>query len=224
MPLETREVDVFNKHTSKHYKVTIAWVVIISIVVLIGAYLIAKSFLKYTLTYEANGGTVFGEEVEPDTYNFLDLTVEPEDVRLEGHYLEGWYKDKECTKKYTFGKPIWRSRTLYAKWMPGYAIVLNYASPEEEEKSGLPLKELRFYYQEYVKPNTSSSLPKVINYKDNYHKGEQLLWFETPECIGAPIEEKEYSILTEDINVYGKWYDTEEDKFEVDKDGVLLDY
>lgn len=224
MPLEPKEVGVFNAHTSQHHRVKTAIVVVVCFIVLVGVYFLAKSLLTYTITYVPNGGSVFGEELEPDTYSFLELTVEPEGLRKMGFYLEGWYKDEACTKKFTFGKPIWRSRKLYAKWLPGCALVLNYASDEEEEKSGIPLEELRYYYQEYVMPNSGSSLPTVFNYKDGYHKGEQLLWFESPDCIGEPIETKEYLSLNEDINVYGKWYDTQEDKFRVDKDGVLQEY
>lgn len=234
MPLEPREVGVFNTHTNQHSRMKTYIVVTVSIILLLAAIITAKALLPYTITYEANGGTIFGEEVEPDTYAFLDLTVEPEDVRKSGFYLVGWYTDKELTNKFEFGNPIWRSRTLYAKWLPGCALVLNYANDEEEARGGLSLEELRFYYQEYVQPNTGSSLPRVFNFKDqvlkdgvyidNVHKGEQLLWFETSDCVGTPLEYKDFPAITEDRNIYGKWYDTQESKFRVDQNGVLQEY
>ncbi|MBE5758017.1 MAG: hypothetical protein E7345_03710 [Clostridiales bacterium] len=242
MPLETKEVGVFNQHTKNYHSLKVAIIVVLSIVFVIGAYFGAKSLLTYTITYETNGGVVyddtftptsfdesggnvFGTKMEPDTYKFLQITKEPEeDVRKFQHYLVGWFKDEACTKPYEFGKPIWRSRTLYAKWERGYAIVLNYASEKEAETSGIPIGELRYYFQTYVKPNTPAQLPKIINYKDNYHRGEQLLWFEDEKCTGEPIEYKEFSIMTGDVNVWGKWFDTQEDKFSIDKDGVLSYY
>ena len=234
MPVEPREVGVFNTHTSAHTRIKTSIVVIVSIFVLISAYFTAKFLLPCTITYEANGGLVYGEELQPDTYKFLEITKEPENVRKMGFYLEGWYKDKNFTKKYEFGKSIWISRTLYAKWLPGYALVLNYAEDYKEDDGYPNIKELREYYQVYVQPNTGSALPRIFNYKeqakkdgeyvDNYHKGEQLLWFETEDCIGEPLEYKDFPILTEDINIYGRWYDTQQEKFRVDQNDVLQEY
>ena len=87
MPLEPREVGVFNTHTSAHSRIKTTIVVIVSLLVLISAYFTAKFLLPCTITYEANGGLVYGEELQPDTYKFLELTKEPEDVRKMGFLL-----------------------------------------------------------------------------------------------------------------------------------------
>ena len=34
-----------------------------------------------------------------------------------GKKFDGWYEDKECTKKYTFDKPVEKNTVLYAKWV-----------------------------------------------------------------------------------------------------------
>ncbi len=42
--------------------------------------------------------------------------TEPSAPTRDGYVFGGWYTDKECTKKYSFGKTVSKGFTLYAKW------------------------------------------------------------------------------------------------------------
>lgn len=68
--------------------------------------------VKYTLTYESNGGT----EYKKETYNrntTVDIDKKP--VK-DGYVFEGWYEDKEFTN-YIEEVKMTKDITVYAKWV-----------------------------------------------------------------------------------------------------------
>lgn len=213
------EKNPFNKYNKKYTNLKIWAITLASIVVLFVLFFLAKSLLIYTLAFNTLGGS----EVESQKLTFLEIMKVPDEIPTKpGYYLAGWTKDKDGNEPFPFGDKIWWSTTAYAKWEEGVAIVLEFA--DGEENADLSTAELKSQYEEWLKPGLSDELPLVKNQNENsIHYGERLLWFETPECDGDPIYTKTYS-LSESVTVYGKWFEDREEKFDIDENGVLINY
>ncbi len=213
------EKNVFRRYNRSHTRAKVWAIIIISLILVIACYFFAKSILTYTLTFDTLGGT----EIASVELKYLEEMPRPASTSTKyGYYLDGWSKDKEGTKSFMFGSKIWRDTTAYARWKEGVAISLNFA--EGEENSDLSTETLKTTYEKWLKPGSSDELPVVVNQNEaSVHYGERLLWFETPECTGDPIFGKTYS-LSQTIEVYGKWFDIDEGKFEVLNNGTLQKY
>jgi len=220
---EPKEIDVFNRFDRFGKLKVIGIAILIAIVSFTALYFFTKSLFEYTVTYELNGGYVYNQTLEPTKVRFLQRISEPQNVKKEGYYLDYWSKDKNLSTKYVFGSAIWRSMTLYVKWEEGVAVRLHFA--DGEENSDMSTADLKGYYEQYLKPGSDWSIPLVFNQKENsLHKGEQLLWYDNPECTGDPFAEKSYTNLTENVDIYGRWFDTDSSKFQVDENGTLQKY
>ena len=214
-----REVDIFRKYTKHNKLITYILASIIAIVVVVTFYFIIKVVWTYTVSFETFGGTIV-----PDAeYKFLQKVEEPEKVKKEGFYIEKWSTKKDLSDRFVFGTKLWRSMKLYVDWQPGYAVVLNFA--ENEENADLSTADLKLMYEQYVKPGSDWTLPAVYNLNENSaHYGERLVWYTDPNCTSAPIVDKTYTNLQENIPLYGKWFDIDENKFQVDENGELQRY
>lgn len=71
-----------------------------------------KSTAKYTVTFEANGGSA----VASQTVSGNAEVKEPQAPAKEGFEFAGWYSDKELKTKYDFSAKVTKSITLYAAW------------------------------------------------------------------------------------------------------------
>ena len=229
-PKPAKEIDVFNRFSRFNKLKLILIAVGIAAVLFIVVFFLVKSFMDYTITYVAYGGTVYGEELTTDTYKFLQRTVEPKGLKKEGYYIAGYYTDENFNNKFTFGKRIWNSHTVYVDWQPGYAVQLFFVEGEDDddrneaEKTGINLRYLKIYHEQYVAPDTNYQLPLVYNtIEGNKHKGEQLLWYTNPEGTGDPIDTANFE-MTDNIKLYGVWYDTSPSKFDISEDGTLIRY
>ncbi len=211
--------NVWNKYDKKHTRRKVWTIVIICLILSAVIFIFAKSLITYTLTFDTMGGT----KIESVEMSFLQKIERPKkNPRKRGYYLAGWTKDKEGKEPFMFGSQMWWSTTIYAKWEEGVAIELNFADGEENED--LSTAELKEEYEEWVKIGVASELPLVYNTNvDSVHYGERLLWFEDPSCSGDPIFGKTYT-LSDSISVYGKWYDCDENKFNIASDGTLRKY
>lgn len=67
---------------------------------------------SYTVKFETNGGSA----VKSQSLNKNGVVKEPSAPSRDGYVFEGWYTDRELTKKYDFAAKVTRSFTLYAKW------------------------------------------------------------------------------------------------------------
>jgi len=220
---EPKEIDVFNRHERFQKLKTIGIAVLIAIVALAALYFFVKALLTYTVEYNLNGGYVYNTTLEPAKLKFLQRVEEPKGVKKEGYYIEYWSRDKNLGSKFRFGSPIWNSMTLNVKWADGVAIQLRFA--QGEENSDLPLKDLKGLYEQYIKPGSDWTIPLVYNKNEqSVHYGEQLLWYDNPECTGEPFAVKSWKNLTENVTIYGKWFDTDPEKFQVDEEGTLQRY
>ncbi|MBQ7351539.1 MAG: leucine-rich repeat protein [Clostridia bacterium] len=222
-PKTPKEIDVFNRFSHFNKLKILAIALSITIVLSVTLYFFSKSLFTYTVDYVTNGGMVFGEELKSDKYKFLQKTKEPKNLKKEGYYIEGYYKDKNFSDEYKFGKSVWNSFTLHVKWKEGYAVQLFFAEGEEE-KTSMTEEYLKLYFEQYVEPNTKYTLPDVFNnIEGDKHYGEQLLWYDNPECTGHPVENETY-LVDKNIPLYGKWFETDASKFQIDSDGVLIRY
>lgn len=70
---------------------------------------------QFTIKFETNGGSKI-DSVKIEKNGFLTEPVAP---TKEGFTFDGWYTDKELTKKYDFSEEVTKSFTLYAKWIEG---------------------------------------------------------------------------------------------------------
>ncbi len=70
----------------------------------------SSSDKKYTIKFETDGGNT----IEAEKTN--GKITEPETPEKEGYTFDGWYTDKELTKKFDFDKAVSGNVTLYAKW------------------------------------------------------------------------------------------------------------
>lgn len=221
MPEEVKEVDVFKKYSKNNKTLIVLVALLIAVVIVTALYFFAKSLFKYTVTFELNGGYVYGVEDPTIKLGFLEKITTPK-TKKEGFYLEEWCTDEELNDSFKEGTRIWRSMTLYAHWEPGFAVRLNYA--DGEENTDLPIKDLKGMYEDYLKPGSTWTLPLIYNQnKDSLHYGEQLLWYDNAECSGDPFDIRTFEV-TENIDIYGKWFDTKAEKFDVDGNGVLTNY
>lgn len=228
-----KEVAVFKTY-SKFNKLKVFGIAILIFVV--GAlvlYFPIKTLFTYTITFNLNGGSIYGEELTTRNYRFLQRIEEPvgvkkfgvEDGEEVGYYIDHWSKNSDLSGVYNFGGKMWNSFSLYIKWEKGVAVRLHFA--ENQENSDMSTEALKGYYEQYVKLGSNYTLPLMYNDKvdsSSDHYGEQLIWYDNPECTGEPFFTKTYINLTESVDIYGKWIDTDENKFVVDENGVLQKY
>jgi hypothetical protein len=226
-PSRPREIDIFNHHTNGNKLKTLAIALGIALVVITISYFLIKIFSTYTITVIADGGTVYGEELAPMEYSFLERTYMPKGFKKEGYYVAGYYTDKNFKNEYTFGSRIWRSATIYVDWQPGFALQLFFDEGQgdddrpEPDHTGINEKYLKTYYEEYVKPDTEWAVPEVINNTGNArHNGEKLFWYDK----NGNLVENETFIVSENIPLYGRWFDTSADKFDITEDGTMKRY
>ena len=228
--VSARETDVFNRYSGRNkFRLTLITVILATIGFLL-IYFFAKSMAIYTLSFVTYGGTSYGSDVETQEYNFLDKTAVPEGLQKEGYYIAGFYKDPDFKKEFKFGRAIWRSHTIYIDWQPGYAVQLFFVNGEdtidrpEGNKTGMNENYLKTYHEHYVAPGSEYEMPLVFNETEgNQHKGEQLLWYDNIEGTGDPFESNTFTV-DKNIQIYGRWFDTQEYKFDISADGTLNRY
>ncbi len=74
--------------------------------------LVAESNVRYTVSYETNGGSlVESQEVKTGT-----LIMAPREPTISGRYFAGWYTDTTYQTQITFPLEVDHDMTLYARW------------------------------------------------------------------------------------------------------------
>lgn len=220
-PKNPKEIDVFNRFSKLNKLKIILIGLAIAVVSFCIVFFFVKSILVYTISYEANGGLVYGEEITEDKYHFLQKSKEPVGLKKEGFYIEGYYKDSKFTQRFNFNKPVWGSVKLYVNWQPGFAVQLFFAEGEED-KSEMKTDYLKLYHEQYVKPGSTYTLKPIYNdIKSDQHAGEQLLFYVEGE--NKPVDIKTFKV-DDNIQIYGHWFDTKENKFDISSDGMLNRY
>lgn len=230
---QPKEVAVFKTYTKYNKLKVFGIAVAIIVVAFILLYFPIKTLFTYTITYHLNGGSVYNQELTVKEYKFLQKIEEPKGVKKFGigengeeigYYIDHWSKNEDLSDTYTFGGKMWSSFHLYVKWELGVAVRLHFA--DGEENSDMSTQDLKGYYEQYIKPGSNYTLPAMYNDKvdtSSLHYGEQLIWYDNPECTGEPFFTKTYINLQESIDIYGKWIDTSSDKFVI-QNGTLVKY
>lgn len=229
-----KEVAVFKTYTKNNKLKVLGIAIAIIVACFILLYFPVKTLFTYTVTFHLNGGSIYNQELEKKEYKFLETVEEPQGIKKFGvgadgeeigYYIDHWSKKEDLSDVYHFGGKIWNSYHLYIDWKLGVAVRLHFA--DGEENSDMSTLDLKGYYEQYIKPGSDYTLPLMYNDKidkNRNHYGEQLIWYDNPECTGEGFFTKTYTNLTESIDIYGKWIDTSEDKFEVNSDGELTKY
>lgn len=66
-----------------------------------------------TVKFETRGGN----EIAPQTVQYGEFIVRPDDPKRNGYEFDGWYSDIDLTEQWDFETdPVQRNMTLYAKW------------------------------------------------------------------------------------------------------------
>ena len=76
---------------------------------------------KYTVSYDANGGTVNPESMTVEKGTAIDEEVLPKPEKTGDSFL-GWYLDEDLTRKFVPGTQIVEDITLYAKWQSSNSV------------------------------------------------------------------------------------------------------
>ena len=159
-----------------------------------------------SVKYDANGGKIKNENGNLTDTKTIKCKINSEyipyvDATREGHCFDGWYLDKECTKKYvSYNTKLSENITLYAKWQKGYNIVFDAnggyfanENPESEkvtriEKEGITLNGI--------------GLPVDPISKDNLTIFDG--WYFEADCINK-VDFSCNDKIIEDMTLYAKW-------------------
>ncbi len=74
---------------------------------------IYKRPARYNVYFETNGGS----KIEDRKVNRNTAIAPPADPKKEGYVFGGWYADESLTQPYDFSERLFKSVTLYAKWV-----------------------------------------------------------------------------------------------------------
>ncbi len=131
----------------------------------------------FTVTYNANGGTLTGDETATVSVVNGKLTA-PTEPTKEGYTFGGWFADEELTDEWAFGDdgdPVTGNITLYAKWTEvgktgTFLHVLTSVDPEKWEDLYTPVEFDGGYGMEWkvegVKLQVGTQF-LVVRYDDN---------------------------------------------------------
>ncbi|EAC4530682.1 BspA family leucine-rich repeat surface protein [Listeria monocytogenes] len=77
-----------------------------------------------SLTMDAMGGQ-FEDAEEQKVQSKISGEYWEEVIPVkEGHYFDGWYLDQNFTNKFDFSLPAAVSKTIYAKWVENYTVII----------------------------------------------------------------------------------------------------
>lgn len=156
---------------------------------------------RYTVTFEANGGTV----VPTQSIAEHGKIVLPEQPVKEDSFFGGWYQEAALENKWDFEAGVVEADiTLYAKWIG------------EEEAAAEPTEEAVEADDAYIVTYDMQGIGEQIA-PDTINKGEILTqpdipeaegytfeaWYQEPECIN--LWDFEADVITQDTVLYAGW-------------------
>ncbi len=149
--------------------------------------------LRYTITFESNGGTI----VPAQSIQENEKIEQPETPVKEGYLLDGWFKEAECETIWDFEKDtVTADITLYAKWTEDPTAAV-YTVSFELQEHGNSIESLTAKTGELL---TAPEAPMAEGYQ---FEG----WFKESECINA----WDFAVDTvlSDTILYAKWAEGE---------------
>ena len=149
--------------------------------------LYARWETEYTVTFNYNNGSdVTSQKVSPGRQ-----IVEPENPERDGFIFDGWYTDEACKTAYKFTDSIYRTFTLYAKWIKKTYKVYFYADGGRIANNA----EIPVQIVAYGKAATAPSTPAKAN-------ASFAGWYSDSELTKAfDFSNK----ITSDTIIYAKW-------------------
>ena len=143
---------------------------------------------EYTITFNTNGGN----EISQITENYNE-EIEDTPVPIKnGYKFVGWYKDKNLTELYTFGKMPAENITLYAKWSANENIIYYVTNGGELDKTS----------------STTYTTGKVVELKNPEKEGFKFEGWYTDEQYKNKITSIQTN-MDGDIVLYAKWTENE---------------
>lgn len=117
-----------------------------------------------TATYKINSYTVtfdylYNSNTKKQTVTYLQKATNPGLITRSDYTLEGWYRDKNFTKKWDFSSSVVESDiTLYAKWVTWSSWSTSLPSGVTSDKYTIQSKTQYSYRDKSTTSSTSSSL------------------------------------------------------------------
>lgn len=141
----------------------------------------------YTVTVTFYIDDVKDEKLSQSIDNGGKVSDPTKELKKDGHTLDGWYSDKECTKEFDFSQPITSDTKLYAKW-----VINTYTVTFNPNRDGVtPPQAQKVKHGE--KADKSSISADGYIFDGWYEKGSEVAFdFNTS--------------ITGDITLYAKWY------------------
>ena len=170
---------------------------------------VTSTTIKYTVTFESNGGTsVTSQKIENG-----GVATKPTVPKKTGYGFVGWYSDETLENVYDFTSIISSNITLYAKWnINQYKVTFN-------TKGGSEIADVAVNYNETLtKPTdptrdgytfagwfTSSYYSTEYDFTKKVTKDFTLYakWNEIPKTVSYDVGDVDYYIWTDSINT--KW-------------------
>ena len=178
------------------------------IAVAIAVVVFVRTFCFYTISFESNC------DIPMESYRVLQGFKGHDpghgEMKKDGYYFTGWYKDKDCTTLYDFNTKIYDHVTLYAGWDDARALFYTYA--DDEATDDITQEEFDAMV-EWVAPGTIYPSQTFTN-----SLGYTLVWFENADMTGTYYTEPyDFDLYYDNITLYGAWFDMQEENFEYDK-------
>jgi len=151
-----------------------------------------QEIVKYTITYETNGGTA----VSSQTVEMGNPLAEPSSPTKDGYIFAGWYLNADASgTKISFPYSVTENKTLYAGWKEAREYYLQARDKTVgDESAGF----------EYASDLDFSVGYSAITYtangkykgKSQYHKGDNLSYYENINYSGVLFDDhSEYEYL-----------------------------
>lgn len=184
----------------------------------------------YTVTFDANG---HGTAPDAQTVESGTTATKPADPTETGWSFEGWYTDKACSdgKEFDFYSGITEDTVLYAKWLEGITVTIDFGEKHEalaqslSGTAGLTVSGSKVSFvtgsgksiNDIISQFVYSKLPldfeiELMNANriDNGEKMHLGWWYLAPNPISEytsddQIRTMQNNLITEDTTLYVLW-------------------
>ena len=147
----------------------------------------AESTVSFTVSFDTNGGT----DIAPQSVEFGKTATKPTDPTKDGYVFAGWYTDSGLTAIFSFGEPVAKSITLYAKWIDASVPTVT-VTFEADGGSSVD--------SQTVEPGKTATKPTDPTREGLVFAG----WYTDVDCTTVfDFDEP----ITKDIVLYAKWID-----------------
>ncbi|MDE5718815.1 MAG: InlB B-repeat-containing protein, partial [Lachnospiraceae bacterium] len=160
--------------------------------------------VRYTVTFESNGGTVLpAQSIEEN-----EKVILPEQPVKEGSSFGGWYQEAEFENEWDFETDVVEADiTLYAKWIGEEETVeepVDVVEPAEEAETVCIVTYDMQGIGEQIAPETINEGELLAKPDIPVAEGYTFeAWYQEPEC--RKLWDFETDVITQDTVLYAKW-------------------